>query len=120
MSMACADLPEPRRSLCRGEIDLSEYLCRSGRPDHAEPGIVLPPSPFDANRLSIAICRHRGDPVGELQASASCGCDRRIFACDLHGQCVSLFRAASARRLIAEAGQRGLQNCCGCPDLRFE
>lgn len=121
MSETCDDLPEPRRSLCRGAIDLPEYLRRTGKP-HLAADAPLWRDPFGAvpSRPEFEICRHRGETVGELQASASCGCDRRIFACPLHGQCVSLFRPALARPLIVEAGRRGLQNCCGCPDLRPE
>lgn len=118
----CDHLPEPQRRLCRGDIDLQQF--RTWTRTGVAPSRFLE-TPRQGADVSPAeappefdICRHRGDEVGRLEAAGNCACDRTIYACPLHGSCVSLFHPAQARPLIAEARRRGLQNCADCPDMQ--
>lgn len=69
---------------------------------------------------SLGICRHRGDAIAHLDIAASCGCDRRIFACAVHGRCVSAWHQAHNAKVIAAAAAQGIPNCAVCPEFRAD
>ncbi len=63
--------------------------------------------------IDVTICRHRGD-VLQVLTGGTCGTDRRVFSCAVHGRCAS--RPFSCGELRRQADDLGLAFCRGCPD----
>lgn len=83
-------------------------------------GVGFPPVAKPAKRTPLFdICSHRVfEPVGKLENTASCGCDRNIYECPIKGRCVSLWKPVIAAHLIREAKIKGIQNCADCDSMK--
>lgn len=96
---ACDSLDEPKRSLCRGDIDLAEYFRRSGRPHLADAAASLPrdKSAWDVSQP----CRGLGDVVAKITHTT--GIDRVVHA--VVGNCGCSERQAAMNEMFPLKGK---------------